>query len=93
MADPAGLETGVVSRYQPMPRNRRVFAFQRGITQGNRPSREWLQSQADRDRYDDTTTCILCAARTTSCPRGIEIPPAIAEVKQTLLYRRVWDTR
>jgi succinate dehydrogenase / fumarate reductase iron-sulfur subunit len=38
------------------------------ITQGNPPSREWLQSQADRDRYDDTTKCILCAACTTSCP-------------------------
>ncbi len=38
------------------------------ITQGNPPSREWLQSQEDRDRYDDTTKCILCAACTTSCP-------------------------
>jgi succinate dehydrogenase / fumarate reductase iron-sulfur subunit len=35
---------------------------------GNEPSKEWLQSQADRDRYDDTTKCILCAACTTSCP-------------------------
>lgn len=32
------------------------------------PAKEWLQSQADRDRYDDTTKCILCAACTTSCP-------------------------
>jgi len=32
------------------------------------PTKEWLQSQADRDRYDDTTKCILCAACTTSCP-------------------------
>ena len=37
-------------------------------TSRNPPSREWLQSQADRDRYDDTTKCILCAACTTSCP-------------------------
>ncbi|MDQ2836664.1 MAG: succinate dehydrogenase iron-sulfur subunit [Actinomycetota bacterium] len=35
---------------------------------GNEPTKEWLQSQADRDRYDDTTKCILCAACTTSCP-------------------------
>ncbi len=34
----------------------------------NEPTREWLQSQAERDRYDDTTKCILCAACTTSCP-------------------------
>jgi succinate dehydrogenase / fumarate reductase iron-sulfur subunit len=38
------------------------------ITRGNQPSRERLQSQQQRDRYDDTTKCILCAACTTSCP-------------------------
>jgi len=30
--------------------------------------KERLQSQEDRDRFDDTTKCILCAACTTSCP-------------------------
>ena len=30
--------------------------------------RERLQSAADRERFDDTTKCILCAACTTSCP-------------------------
>ena len=29
---------------------------------------ERLQSPAERERYDDTTKCILCAACTTSCP-------------------------
>jgi succinate dehydrogenase / fumarate reductase iron-sulfur subunit len=29
---------------------------------------ERLQSQEDRERFDDTTKCILCAACTTSCP-------------------------
>ena len=38
------------------------------VTSGNAPTRERLQSQADRDRFDDTTKCILCAACTTSCP-------------------------
>ena len=38
------------------------------ITEGNEPTRERIQSQADRDRFDDTTKCILCAACTTSCP-------------------------
>ena len=38
------------------------------ITYGNAPSREFKQSQAERDRFDDTTKCILCAACTTSCP-------------------------
>jgi succinate dehydrogenase / fumarate reductase, iron-sulfur subunit len=38
------------------------------VTSGNEPTRERLQSQQDRDRFDDTTKCILCAACTTSCP-------------------------
>jgi succinate dehydrogenase / fumarate reductase, iron-sulfur subunit len=38
------------------------------ITYGNQPSREHIQSQAERDRFDDTTKCILCAACTASCP-------------------------
>jgi succinate dehydrogenase / fumarate reductase, iron-sulfur subunit len=38
------------------------------ITTGNPPTRERIQSQTDRARYDDTTKCILCAACTTSCP-------------------------
>ncbi|WP_059013025.1 succinate dehydrogenase iron-sulfur subunit [Streptomyces specialis] len=38
------------------------------ITKGNEPTRERLQSAADRERFDDTTKCILCAACTSSCP-------------------------
>lgn len=32
------------------------------------PGKERLQNAADRERFDDTTKCILCAACTTSCP-------------------------
>lgn len=32
------------------------------------PARERIQSPEERQRYDDTTKCILCAACTTSCP-------------------------
>ena len=32
------------------------------------PERERIQSAEDRERFDDTTKCILCAACTTSCP-------------------------
>jgi len=32
------------------------------------PDRERLQSPEDRERFDDTTKCILCACCTTSCP-------------------------
>ena len=38
------------------------------ITKGNEPSRERIQSQEERERFDDTTKCILCAACTSSCP-------------------------
>ncbi len=32
------------------------------------PIKERLQSPDQRERYDDTTKCILCAACTTACP-------------------------
>jgi succinate dehydrogenase iron-sulfur subunit len=32
------------------------------------PERERIQSPEERQRFDDTTKCILCAACTTSCP-------------------------
>ncbi|MEU9127363.1 succinate dehydrogenase iron-sulfur subunit [Kitasatospora sp. NPDC048540] len=38
------------------------------ITEGNQPTRERLQSAEERERFDDTTKCILCAACTSSCP-------------------------
>lgn len=38
------------------------------ITQDPPPEKERLQSPAERERFDDTTKCILCGACTTSCP-------------------------
>ncbi|MCW2546605.1 MAG: succinate dehydrogenase subunit [Mycobacterium sp.] len=38
------------------------------ITDDHEPTRERLQSPADRERFDDTTKCILCAACTSACP-------------------------
>src|SRR5207249_10550546 len=32
------------------------------------PERERPQTPAERERYEDTTKCILCGACTTSCP-------------------------
>jgi len=32
------------------------------------PQKEQLQSPEERERFDDTTKCILCGACTTSCP-------------------------
>ncbi|MEP7054705.1 MAG: succinate dehydrogenase iron-sulfur subunit [Actinomycetota bacterium] len=38
------------------------------ITDDKEPTRERTQSAHDRERFDDTTKCILCAACTSSCP-------------------------
>jgi succinate dehydrogenase / fumarate reductase iron-sulfur subunit len=38
------------------------------ITRDQEPTRERLQTAENRERFDDTTKCILCAACTTSCP-------------------------
>jgi succinate dehydrogenase / fumarate reductase iron-sulfur subunit len=38
------------------------------INEDDPPYTERLQSPAARERFDDTTKCILCAACTTSCP-------------------------
>lgn len=35
---------------------------------GPTPERERLQSPEERQRFDDTTKCIMCAACTTACP-------------------------
>ncbi len=55
--------------------------------------RERLQSPVDRERYDDTTKCILCAACTTSCPsfwaRGEYVGPAAI----VQAHRFIFDSR
>ena len=38
------------------------------VSKGHEPPRERLQSPEQRERFDDTTKCILCAACTSSCP-------------------------
>ncbi|PWH05020.1 succinate dehydrogenase iron-sulfur subunit [Brachybacterium endophyticum] len=38
------------------------------VSEGQEPSRERLQSAEERERFDDTTKCILCAACTSACP-------------------------
>ena len=57
------------------------------------PDRERLQSPEERERFDDTTKCILCAACTTSCPifwgdEGYVGPAAIVNA-----HRFVFDSR
>ncbi|MEZ4767150.1 MAG: succinate dehydrogenase iron-sulfur subunit [Caldilineales bacterium] len=56
-------------------------------------SRERFQSVEDRERFDDTTKCILCACCTTSCPsfwaNGNYVGPAAV----VQAHRFIFDTR
>jgi succinate dehydrogenase iron-sulfur subunit len=70
---------------------RKVLPFL--VNEDPSPPRERLQSPADRERYDDTTKCILCAACTTSCPifwgDGTYIGPAAI----VNAHRFIFDSR
>jgi succinate dehydrogenase / fumarate reductase iron-sulfur subunit len=63
------------------------------ITEGNEPTRERIQSQADRDRFDDTTKCILCAACTTSCPVFWNDGQYFGPAAIVNAHRFIFDTR
>ena len=63
------------------------------INESPEPTRERLQTAAQRARYDDTTKCILCAACTSSCPsfwaqKGYVGPAAIVNA-----HRFIFDSR
>ncbi len=55
--------------------------------------RERLQSQEDRERFDDSTKCILCACCTTACPsfwaNGTYVGPAAI----VQAHRFIFDSR
>jgi len=54
---------------------------------------ERLQSPADRDRYDDTTKCILCAACTSSCPSFWAEPAYVGPAAIVNAHRFIFDSR
>jgi succinate dehydrogenase / fumarate reductase iron-sulfur subunit len=55
--------------------------------------RERLQSSADRERFDDTTKCILCAACTTSCPSFWANGEYIGPAAIVQAHRFIFDSR
>src|SRR5690606_7773645 len=55
--------------------------------------RERLQSPEDRERYDDTTKCILCAACTTSCPSFWADERYVGPAALVQAHRFVFDSR
>ncbi len=63
------------------------------ITYGNEPSREWVQSVEDRERFDDTTKCILCACCTTSCPVYWSADNYVGPAAIVNAHRFIFDSR
>jgi succinate dehydrogenase / fumarate reductase, iron-sulfur subunit len=55
--------------------------------------RERLQSPEERDRFDDTTRCILCAACTTSCPSFWSNGKYIGPAAIVNAHRFIFDSR
>jgi succinate dehydrogenase / fumarate reductase iron-sulfur subunit len=54
---------------------------------------ERRQSAHDRERYDDTTKCILCAACTSSCPSFWAQPEYVGPAAIVNAHRFVFDSR
>ena len=57
------------------------------------PEKERLQNPDERQRYDDTTKCILCAACTTSCPSFWANRDYIGPAAIVNAHRFIFDSR
>ncbi len=57
------------------------------------PQKERLQSPEQRQRFDDTTKCILCAACTTSCPSFWTNPDYVGPAAVVQAHRFIFDSR
>jgi succinate dehydrogenase / fumarate reductase, iron-sulfur subunit len=55
--------------------------------------RERLQSQEDRDKFEDTTKCILCAACTTACPVSWTSEEFVGPAAIVNAHRFIFDSR
>ncbi len=57
------------------------------------PKQERLQTQEQRERFDDTTKCILCAACTTSCPSYWASEKYVGPAAIVNAHRFIFDSR
>ena len=57
------------------------------------PATERLQSPEQRERFDDTTKCILCAACTTSCPSFWASDSYVGPAAIVNAHRFIYDSR
>ena len=63
------------------------------ITNSPEPDQERLQSPEDREKFDDTTKCILCGACTTSCPSFWANPDYVGPAAIVNAHRFIFDSR
>jgi succinate dehydrogenase / fumarate reductase iron-sulfur subunit len=63
------------------------------VGDGQPPQKERLQSPEDRERFDDTTKCILCAACTTSCPSFWASGEYVGPAAIVNAHRFIFDSR
>jgi len=57
------------------------------------PAMERLQSPEEREKFDDTTKCILCGACTTSCPSFWANPDYVGPAAIVNAHRFIFDSR
>jgi len=57
------------------------------------PKNERYQSVEERERFDDTTKCILCAACTTSCPSFWSSEEYLGPAAIVAAHRFIFDSR
>ncbi len=57
------------------------------------PEKERLQSQAQRELFDDSTKCILCACCTTSCPSFWANGKYVGPMAIVQAHRFIFDSR
>ncbi len=57
------------------------------------PKQERLQSPEDRERFDDTTKCILCACCTSSCPSFWASEEYVGPAAIVAAHRFIFDSR
>ncbi len=63
------------------------------ISDDEPPAKERLQSVKERERFDDTTKCILCAACTASCPSFWANDEYIGPAAIVQAHRFIFDSR
>ena len=57
------------------------------------PKQERLQSPEERERFDDTTKCILCACCTTACPSFWSNDQYVGPAAIVTAHRFIFDSR